>query len=221
MPIASVLAFWLVAVLLIVVPGADWAFTISSAVRGNAVLPAVGGLVVGYAVMTGIVAGGVGALVAGAPAALSLLTFAGGGYLIWHGVTTVAHPSSPEDGSGIDGIDGLSGVNGLVVDPPTASNWVTLGRGIGVSGLNPKALLLFLALLPPFTEPTGSWPLAVQIGLLGTIFTATCAAFYLLMGSFAATVLRSRPSAAHAVGRLSGCGMILIGTSLIAEHLLR
>jgi threonine/homoserine/homoserine lactone efflux protein len=205
MPIASILAFWLVAVLLIVVPGADWAFTISSAVRGHTVVAAVGGLVAGYAAMTVVVAGGVGALVARAPAALSVLTFAGGGYLIWHGMTTMAHPSSPGDPSG-----------------PVAqtSNWATLVQGIGVSGLNPKALLLFLALLPQFTDSGRRWPLAVQIGVLGAVFTVTCAVFYLVLGSFAATVLRSRPAAAQAVGRLAGCGMFLIGAGLIAEHLI-
>src|SRR5258706_4400797 len=48
----SVLAFWAVALLLIVVPGADWAFTIGAALHGRSVAPALGGLVVGYAAMT-------------------------------------------------------------------------------------------------------------------------------------------------------------------------
>jgi threonine/homoserine/homoserine lactone efflux protein len=54
--IAAIGAFWLVALLLIVTPGADWAFTLSAAMRGNAVVPAVAGLVAGYAVMTMVVA---------------------------------------------------------------------------------------------------------------------------------------------------------------------
>ena len=211
MPITSVLAFWLVAALLIVVPGADWAFTIGSAVRGRGVGPAVGGLVAGYAAMTAVVAGGVGALVAGAPAALSVLTFAGGGYLIWHGVTTIARPASPANPSSPASPAGESAGR---------SGWATLVQGIGVSGLNPKALLLFLALLPQFTRPSAAWPVGVQIGLLGAVFTATCAVFYLLLGSFAAGVLRTRPDAANAVSRLSGCGMVLIGAGLITEHLL-
>ena len=89
----------------------------------------VAGLVVGYAALTAVVSAGVGALVAGTPAALTALTLVGGGYLMW--------------------------------------------QGIGISALNPKALLLFLALLPQFTAPHGPWPLAAQIALLGSIFTAT------------------------------------------------
>lgn len=89
-------------------------------------------------------------------------------------------------------------------------------RGIGISGLNPKAILLFLALLPQFTDRTGSWPLAAQIGTLGLIHTLSCAAIYLCVGVLARTVLRARPTAA----RISGVAMILIGSLLLVERLL-
>src|SRR4051812_115145 len=91
----SVLAFWLVALLLIVVPGADWAFIVGAGLRGRSVLPAVGGLVTGYLVITAVVAAGVGALVAGSPAVLTAVTLIGGAYLIWHGVATLTHPAAP------------------------------------------------------------------------------------------------------------------------------
>ena len=51
------------------------------------------------------------------------------------------------------------------------SNRALLVRGIGVSGLNPKGLLVLLALLPQFANPRGSWPLSAQLGLLGLVFT--------------------------------------------------
>src|SRR5262249_60292547 len=79
MATSSVLAFWAVAVLFAIVPGTDWAFTISAALRGHRVGTAVGGLVVGYTVLTVIVAAGVRAMVAGAPAARPRLTSVGGG----------------------------------------------------------------------------------------------------------------------------------------------
>ncbi|GLY73884.1 hypothetical protein Airi01_021510 [Actinoallomurus iriomotensis] len=62
---------------------------------GRSVVPAVGGLVLGYAGMTVIVAVGVGALVAENPKALTALTVLGGGYLMWHGARTLASPSAP------------------------------------------------------------------------------------------------------------------------------
>lgn len=78
MAASSVAAFWVVAFLLIIVPGADWAFTISAGLRGGSAVPAVGGLVAGYLAMTVVVAAGVGALVARSPALLTALTAAGG-----------------------------------------------------------------------------------------------------------------------------------------------
>ena len=57
-------------------------------------------------------------------------------------------------------------------------------------------------------------------GLLGLVFTITCALFYLGLGSFARKILRTRPAAARAVTRFSGAAMILIGAVLLAERLL-
>jgi hypothetical protein len=55
--------------LLIVVPVADWAFTIAAGLKaGRLVLPAVASLVIGSAALTVIVDAGVGALVAESPA---------------------------------------------------------------------------------------------------------------------------------------------------------
>lgn len=207
MAASSVLAFWAVALLLIVVPGADWAFTIGVALRGRLVAPAVGGLVVGYAAMTLVVAAGVGALVAGTPVAMTLLTVAGGLYLIWLGAKTLTNPVGPGAAAGES--DG----------PAPRGGWATLARGVGVSGLNPKGLLLFIALLPRFTDSQWDWPVAVQIGLLGLVFTLTCAAFYAMIGLFAQTVLHARPTTARAVRRLSGVGMVAIGATFLLERL--
>ena len=84
-------------------------------------------------------------------------------------------------------------------------------RGLGVSALNPKGLLIFLALLPQFTNPRWSWPLTAQLGLLGLVFAASCGAFYLGLGSAARKILAARPAAARAVTRFSGAAMVVIG----------
>ena len=93
MPVGSVVAFWAVALLLIMVPGADWAFVLGVSLRGRSVLPAVGGLVLGYTGIAIVVAAGVGAVVGRSPALLGGLTVVGGCYLIWHGATTFARPA--------------------------------------------------------------------------------------------------------------------------------
>src|SRR5215831_629776 len=131
MAASSIAAFWVVSSLLIMVPGPDWAFTISAGLRGHSVVPAVGGIVLGYAAMTVAVAAGVGTLVARSPALLTALTIAGGLYLIWHGAATFARPSAL----------------GSPGSAPASTRQATLVRGAGVSALNPKGLLLFLGLV--------------------------------------------------------------------------
>jgi threonine/homoserine/homoserine lactone efflux protein len=205
MAVSSVVAFWAVASLLIMVPGADWAFVLGSGLRGRTVVPAVGGLVLGYAGVAVVVAAGVGTLVARSPALLTGLTVAGGLYLMWHGARTFARSSAP----------------GAHADGAAGSSRGVLARGVGVSALNPKGLLVFLALLPQFTDPHGSWPLAAQLAMLGLVFVLTCAVFYLGLGSFARSVLHARPAAALAVTRFSGAAMVIIGALLLAERLIR
>jgi threonine/homoserine/homoserine lactone efflux protein len=189
---------------LIAVPGADWAYVIGTVLSGRRVLLAVGGIVIGYAGITIVVAAGVGALVAATPAALAALTIAGGLYLIWLGVRALLRPA----GHGVAGA------------AAARSDQATLLRGIGVSGLNPKGLLVFLAVLPQFATPRGTWPLAVQLGILGVVFTLTCGVFYLSMGSAARRILGGKPALSRVIARGSGAAMIVIGVLLVAEHLL-
>ena len=228
MPAGSIVAFWAVALLLIMVPGADWAFVLGVSLRGRSVLPAVGGLVLGYTGITIVVAVGVGAVVGRSPALLGGLTVVGGCYLIWHGATTFARPAaaSTRTGSAAPG----PAAPGPAAPGPTAAGPVAAGalpadtgravmvRGLGVSALNPKGLLIFLALLPQFTNPRWSWPLTAQLGLLGLVFAASCGAFYLGLGSAARKILAARPAAARAVTRFSGAAMVVIGALLLVRH---
>jgi threonine/homoserine/homoserine lactone efflux protein len=225
MAASSIIAFWAVALLLIVVPGADWAYVIGTVLGHRSVLLAVSGIVLGYAGMTAVVAAGVGGIMARTPASLTALTIAGGLYLIWLGAKTVTRPTAhavTPDGTPPATKSGTASGTGPGTGPGIApgSGRATLARGIGVSGLNPKGLLVFLAILPQFTSPRGSWPLTVQLAVLGLVFTLTCAAFYLCMGSLAGQILRARPGAARAITRFSGTAMIVIGALLLAERLL-
>ncbi|MWA02110.1 LysE family transporter [Actinomadura sp. LD22] len=204
MATGSVLAFWSVAFLFIAVPGSDWAFMISAGLRGRSVLPAVSGLVTGYAAVTVIVAAGIGALVADSPSLLTALTIVGGAYLIWHGAMTLARPSAPD----------------ARASRPEDTGWGIFLRGIGASGLNPKGLLIFVALLPQFTDPDGRLPMTGQIGVLGATYMVTCGLFYLLLGTVARSALQGRPAAARSISRLAGAAMAGIGAWLVLDHLL-
>ena len=213
MTLDSVLAFWGVCALLIAVPGADWAFVVGAGLRGQSVVPAVAGLVLGYAGLTVVVALGVGALVARSPVALTMLTLVGGSYLIGRGVMSLARRPEP--------IACATRATCATCATQSASTTsATVVQGLGVSGLNPKGLLLFLALLPQFADRHGSWPLPGQLALLGVVFTLSCGAFYLGLGAFVQAILVSRPWAARALTRVSGAAMIVIGAILLAERLL-
>ncbi|KIF79186.1 lysine transporter LysE [Streptomyces sp. 150FB] len=201
---SSITAFWAISVLLVLVPGADWAYATTAGLRDRSVLPAVSGLLLGYVGLTAVVAAGVATVVAGTPAVLDALTVLGALYLMWLGATTLARPAAPR--ASPDGADGVPGKARIL-------------KGAGISGLNPKALLLFLALLPQFTDAHSRWPLAAQIGTLGLLHTLNCGAVYLSVGTLARTVLRTRPTAARAVTRVSGAAMIAIGVLLLAERL--
>jgi len=196
-----VVAFWAVAALLIAVPGPDWAFAIASGLRGQVVAATVG-IVLGYLVLTVVVAAGVGALVAAVPVALTVLTVVGGVYLLWLGATTLARPTAPAHaGSG-------------------RSRASTVARGVGVSGLNPKGLLVFVALLPQFTRAGAPWPVGLQTAALGLVFTLTCGVTYVVVGASAHRLLRTRPAVARWVSPVSGIGMLVVGVGLLAERLL-
>ena len=204
MTISVLAAFWAVSFLFVITPGADWAYAISAGMRGRGVTPAVAGLLSGHLLATVIVAAGVGALVARNPMILTVLTIAGSLYLLWLGVSMLRNPATPESGQA-QGSDSWS-------------RWAW--KGLCVSGMNPKVLLLFLALLPQFTDPLSTWPIPVQIIALGALHAVSCGVVYLMVGFSAQAVLQTRPSAAKNVSRLSGTVMIIIAVVLLAEQVL-
>lgn len=202
---ALVAQFWTIAVLLTLTPGADWAYIMGAGVRAKSAAPSILGMLTAYALVIAAVALGVGALVTRFPVVLTALTLGGGAYLIWLGITALLKRAEPV------------GPQGEPIAGSAASQFL---RGAGVSGFNPKGLLLFLALLPQFTSPTGM-PAAVQMLVLGAIQLADVAVIYTLVALLSRRLLRSRPRALAIVGRLSGAMMVLIGVSLLVERFLQ
>ncbi|AJI81938.1 TPA: LysE family translocator [Yersinia enterocolitica] len=202
MSLSMFAAFWAVSVLFVITPGADWAYAISAGIRGRRVMPAVAGMLSGHLVATFIVAAGVGSVIVSAPAILSALTFAGACYLIWLGIGMLRHPSSPA----------------AIQDKDAGSRLKWALKGFCISGLNPKVFLLFLALLPQFTNVHATWPLPLQMAALGLVHVVSCGVVYLLVGYGSGKVLRTRPRAAQNVSRISGGLMILIAVLLLAEQ---
>ena len=151
-----------------------------------------------------VLAAGVAALVARSLLMVTVLTVVGAAYLVWLGIATLARPSAPDAGA----------------ERP-ADSWVRQAMtGVRTSALNPKVFLLFLALLPQFTDPDAGWPLVVQIVALGLIHVVSCAVVYTGVVAGARLVLRVQPAAARVVTRISGAAMVGIGVLLMVERLI-
>ncbi|MER5530977.1 LysE family translocator [Streptomyces sp. NPDC002677] len=205
MDTGPLISFLAVDLLLVCVPGADWAFVIAAGVRGRSVPRAVAGLVAGYALHTALAVAGLAVLVASSPTLLTVLTVAGAGYLVWLGWSVLRRPAVPAEGE-----EAAAG-------PKGPGFW----RGAAISGLNPKGLLLYLSVLPQFLVTKGDHaPVAAQTAVLGALHMAACAAVYLAVGTLARRLLSARPRAARAVTRTSGAAMLGIGALLLAQHAL-
>ncbi|HEU4329813.1 MAG TPA: LysE family translocator [Lapillicoccus sp.] len=202
MELSAVLGFAAIAVTLVVVPGPDWAYVLAAGTRDHVVLPVVAGILLGYALVTAAVAAGVGPLVASAPAALTALTLAGAAYLTYLGVRTLRAPARVDAGP---------------TEALASSRLRYLVRGVGVSSMNPKGLLIFLSVLPQFTRTVG-WPAPLQLATLGGVFIAICALFYLPLGLAADRALGSRPGVAWVTSRVAGAAMVVVGLALLVER---
>lgn len=195
--------FWGVSMLFVLTPGVDWAYAIASGLKHRRdVRPAVSGMLVGHLAATLVVAAGVAAVLAASNVAMRVLAAAGAVYLVWLGIGALRHPIAP----GADSETAPAGGRRL------------FGKGIGISLLNPKVFLLFLALLPQFTNPAAAWPIAVQMIVLGALHVANCAIVYFAVGYGVSTILTRRPQAAKIVGIASGVVMIGLGMVLVGEQ---
>ncbi|MFG2574579.1 LysE family translocator [Streptomyces sp. NPDC048481] len=217
MDVGTLISFLAVDLLLVCVPGADWAYVISAGLRGRSVGAAVSGLVSGYALHTALATAGLAVLVAGSPALLTALTAAGAAYLVWLGWGVLRQPGTPQAGEPVHP-EGTSGARVFL-------------RGATISGLNPKGLLLYLSVLPQFLTTAGGTgagagsgsggghlPVAAQTAVLGLLHMACCAAVYLTVGVLARRLLGARPAAARAVTRTSGAAMLGIGAFLLVQR---
>lgn len=202
------LAFLVVAVALACTPGVDWAFTITAGLRQRSFVPAVAGLCSGYVLHTVLLVAGLAALLASMPGVLGWLTMGGAVYLVWLGVSTLRSWRGASFSAGAD--VGRSGGTQLKA----------FLQGVGTSGINPKGLLFFVALVPQFISAEAGLPVPVQSGLLGLTFVLLVAFIYTAVALLARTLLQSRPGAARVVTLASGVTMMLLGASLLGEQIL-
>lgn len=201
------LAFVGVAVALACTPGVDWAYSIAAGLKDRSFVPAVAGLCGGYVVHTALLAAGLAAVITGFPGLLGSLTVAGAAYLLWLGISTVR--SWREASFSAEAASGTAQANQFRV----------FLQGMGTSGINPKGLLFFVALVPQFVSPDAALPVPLQSGLLGLTFVLLVAVIYSCVALLARKLLHSRPGAARRVTLASGVIMVALGTVLLSEQL--
>jgi threonine/homoserine/homoserine lactone efflux protein len=197
-----------VAAALACTPGVDWAYSITAGLGRRSFVPAVAGLCSGYVLHTVLMVAGLAALLAGMPGVLGWITVAGAAYLLWLGTATIRSWR------------GASFTAAAAADNPGQNQLRTFLQGMGTSGINPKGLLFYVALVPQFVSAEAPLPVPVQSGLLGLTFVLLAAIVYTCVALLSRKLLQSRPGAARKVTLTSGIIMVCLGAVLLSEQLL-
>ncbi|MGF1704694.1 LysE family translocator [Enterovibrio norvegicus] len=159
---ATIFLFLLTVVPLICTPGPDILYTASQGIsKGKtAAMRAVAGVLLGYSAHAILSAFGIATVVAASPFLFNALKWFGVAYLAYLAIQMLYSASQKKDGIVLSETDGVS-----------------LWKGFFTSFLNPKGLLMYMAILPQFISPEGN--AAMQALVLSGIFVASCGVIYL------------------------------------------
>jgi threonine/homoserine/homoserine lactone efflux protein len=157
--VINLVGFLPTALLVSVIPGANQLLGLSNAVRYGSVHALVGmaGRLAAFVILIGLVVAGLGTVLAASVAALTVVKWVGVAYLAWLGISSLRQAwRSPA----------------VAAAPPAATDkglWPLVVNEFVVAISNPKALLLFAALLPQFAGRTGDGA-GIQLALLGATY---------------------------------------------------
>jgi len=196
------LAFFGVALVVIVTPGPDTALTIRNALGGGArsgVFTALG-VATGQAVWTLLTSLGLAALLLASEPAFMALRIAGAAYLVWLGLHSL--------------YDAVRGARSDRADAPRVRPALAYRRGLLSNLGNPKMAIFFTSLLPQFGS---TFPHLFALGLL------FCATTLLWLSGYAAVVARlgdilRRSRIRRLLDAFTGTVLIAFGARLAAER---
>ncbi len=235
METSAVLSFWALALLLSATPGPDWALVLGHSLRGRGIVRPLTGIAVGYLGLTTVVAAGLGTVVASHPAVLTVVTILGALVLAWIGAGMLRPSPAGQTGDQVPVLmESAEPVGPAETPPRTGGGVATLERpglrtrgtvqiiaqGATVSGLNPKGLLLFVALLPQFVSPAAPLPVWAQMFILGLVFIASALSVYTVLGLTARRLLAGSERASRVITAVAGTAMIVVAVVMLAEHFL-
>jgi threonine/homoserine/homoserine lactone efflux protein len=204
LPTDHLLAFVLIAVVLILVPGPSVLFVVTRSLTlgPRAGLATVLGNAAGVYVQVVAVALGVGTLVQESIQVFTAIKLVGAAYLVYLGVQTFRHRRTLA----------------AALDAPVERKQVRriLADAFVVGIFNPKVIVFFLAILPQVVErSSGAVPL--QLLTLGAIFcllALVCDSMWALAAGAARAWLVGSPRRLQAIGGTGGVVMIGLGAGL-------
>ena len=210
-PTESLLAFIVAALVLIVIPGPSVLFTIGRALA----LGRIGGLLsvlgnaLGLLPVIGLVALGVGGIVARSVVLFTIVKVAGALYLMFLGVQAIRHRNRAAEAA-------MSGAL-------PRSHWRQLGEGFVVGITNPKTIAFFVAVLPQFVaHDAGSIPLQLaELGLIFFLLALIMDSIWALIAGTARDWFAKSPKRIEHMSAGGGAMMIGLGGVLLvtgAEH---
>ena len=208
-PSANLLAFALVAIPIILLPGPSVLFVIGRSLslgRVGGLLSVIGNAAGGFVVVVAV-AFGVGYVIAQSAVLFTVIKVVGAGYLIFLGVQAIRHRRARADAA-------TAGA------PPTRRIRLLLqGFLVGVS--NPKTIVFFIAVLPQFVD-YGAGAIPAQLLVLGTLFVLIALltdSVWALAAGFARTWFATSPRRISTLGATGGVMMVGLGTaSLFLGH---
>jgi threonine/homoserine/homoserine lactone efflux protein len=155
---------------LIIKPGPDLMCTLATAISDGKARAStlMAGLVLGCWLWIWLLAAGVASFFTSHPAVMTTIQLVGIVYIGY-----LAFGSFKEAYAGFR----QRGENAL--NPAKAKGWRLVGRGVFMAMSNPLTILFFLAFLPNFTQQESTFPPAVQVLFLGTLFCALVPFVYL------------------------------------------
>jgi threonine/homoserine/homoserine lactone efflux protein len=200
----QVLGFAVTCLIVIAIPGPSVLFVIGRALAHGrrTALASVAGNVAGVQVVAISVALGVGTLVQRSDLVFTVVKLGGAGYLVWLGVKAIRHRRSLADA--------------MVVATEPRSGWKAAAEGFTVGVANPKAYVLFAAVLPQFADQAaGHVPLQLLLLSLVSlpIGLVSDGTWGLAASGVRAWFARS-PRRLELVGGLGGLAIIGVGVTL-------
>lgn len=202
------IAFLVASAAIVVSPGPDTVlivrYTLTSG--GRIGLITVAGVQLGLALHTVAAAAGLSVIVAASPVLFKSVAVAGAAYIAWLGIQGLR-----AGGAGL----------GLTTDGPAVGPHKAWRDALMSNALNPKVILLFLALMPNFVD-VARGQTALQLAILGAALIAINIIWQVAIVAAAERMRRwlVTPQVAHGISVVTGLILLALAAGMIWSHVI-